>query len=31
MRERVTALQGTFAVQQSNKQGTVITIKLPVE
>lgn len=31
MRERVTALHGTFAVQQSNKQGTVITIKLPVE
>ena len=31
MRERVAALHGTFDVQQSNKQGTVITIKLPVE
>jgi two-component system sensor histidine kinase UhpB len=31
MRERVTALHGTFTVQQSDKQGTVITIKLPVE
>lgn len=31
MRERVTALNGTFNVQQSNKQGTVITIKLPAE
>lgn len=31
MRERVAALHGTFDVQQSSKQGTVITIKLPVE
>jgi len=31
MRERVAALHGTFNVQQSNKQGTIITIKLPVE
>jgi signal transduction histidine kinase len=31
MRERVAALHGTFNVQQSNKQGTVITIKLPAE
>ena len=31
MRERVTALNGTFTVQQSNNQGTEIVIKLPVE
>lgn len=31
MRERVTALHGTFDVQQSNQQGTVIKINLPVE
>ncbi|MDI1308082.1 MAG: histidine kinase [Methylotenera sp.] len=31
MRERVAALHGTFSVQQSNKQGTVITINLPTE
>lgn len=31
MRERVTALHGTFTVQQSNNQGTEIVIKLPVE
>jgi two-component system, NarL family, sensor histidine kinase UhpB len=31
MRERVTALHGSFTVQQSNKQGTVIIIKLPSE
>jgi len=31
MRERVTALHGTFNVQQSDKQGTVITIKLPAD
>jgi signal transduction histidine kinase len=31
MRERVAALHGTFKVQQSNKQGTMIIIKLPVE
>jgi signal transduction histidine kinase len=31
MRERVTALQGTFNVSQSKKQGTVITIKIPAE
>jgi signal transduction histidine kinase len=31
MRERVAALHGTFNVQQSNKQGTVISIKLPAE
>ena len=31
MRERVAALHGTFKVQQSNKQGTIIIIKLPVE
>jgi signal transduction histidine kinase len=27
----VTALHGSFTVQQSNKQGTVIIIKLPSE
>jgi signal transduction histidine kinase len=31
MRERVTSLHGTFNVKQSNKQGTVIIIKLPSE
>lgn len=31
MRERVTALNGTFNVTESDKQGTVITIRLPAE
>jgi signal transduction histidine kinase len=31
MRERVTALNGTFNVAESDKQGTVITIRLPAE
>jgi signal transduction histidine kinase len=31
MRERVTALQGTFNVTQSKKQGTVVSIRLPTE
>lgn len=31
MRERVAALHGAFNVQQSSKQGTIITIKLPAE
>ncbi len=31
MRERITALHGTFNVQQSTKQGTVITVKVPAE
>ena len=31
MRERVSALHGTFSVKQSTKQGTVITVKVPAE
>lgn len=31
MRERVTALHGTFKVTESNKQGTTIIIRIPAE
>ncbi len=31
MQERVTALHGSFDIAKASKQGTVITIKLPIE
>lgn len=31
MRERATALQGSFNVTQSPKQGTIITLKIPLD
>jgi signal transduction histidine kinase len=31
MQERVVALNGTFNVEQLDKQGTVISIRLPVK